>query len=403
MKILQICVEGNRGSTGIMAENIGKHLISLDNKSYIAHARFFRESESQIIKIGNFYDVLSHVFLTRVSDRHCFGSKKATKKLITEIKRINPDLIHLHHLHGYYVNIEILFSFLKEFKKPVVWTFHDCWSFTGHCAHFDFVGCSKWMTQCYECPQIREYPTSFFDRSRQNYIDKKKIFNSLENLTIVSVSTWLQNLVKQSFLSSLPNLVIHNGINLDIFKPVSSQFKDKYELKNKIVLMSSATSWSYKKGFNDLLRLSEILPKHYTIVIIGLSNSQIRSLPRNILGLPITENVSSLVEAYSSADIYLNLSYEETFGLTMIESMACGTPVIAYNCTSSPEIVNNEVGLLSKKGSIESLKDNIKKLESKLSKQLSDNCRDYVKKNYSAEKQLNSYSDLYYSLIYERK
>ena len=219
----------------------------------------------------------------------------------------------------------------------------------------------------------------------------------------MSVSTWLQNLVKQSFLSSLPNLVIHNGINLDIFKPVSSQFKDKYELKNKIVLMSSATSWSYKKGFNDLLRLSEILPKHYTIVIIGLSNSQIRSLPRNILGLPITENVSSLVEAYSSADIYLNLSYEETFGLTMIESMACGTPVIAYNCTSSPEIVNNEVGLLSKKGSIESLKDNIKKLESKLSKQLSDNCRDYVKKNYSAEKQLNSYSDLYYSLIYERK
>ena len=306
-------------------------------------------------------------------------------------------------MHGYYVNIEILFSFLKEFKKPVVWTFHDCWSFTGHCAHFDFVGCSKWMTQCYECPQIREYPTSFFDRSRQNYIDKKKIFNSLENLTIVSVSTWLQNLVKQSFLSSLPNLVIHNVINLDIFKPVSSQFKDKYELKNKIVLMSSATSWSYKKGFNDLLRLSEILPKHYTIVIIGLSNSQIRSLPRNILGLPITENVSSLVEAYSSADIYLNLSYEETFGLTMIESMACGTPVIAYNCTSSPEIVNNEVGLLSKKGSIESLKDNIKKLESKLSKQLSDNCRDYVKKNYSAEKQLNSYSDLYYSLIYERK
>ena len=151
------------------------------------------------------------------------------------------------------------------------------------------------------------------------------------------------------------------------------------------------------------MRLSEILPKHYTIVIIGLSNSQIRSLPRNILGLPITENVSSLVEAYSSADIYLNLSYEETFGLTMIESMACGTPVIAYNCTSSPEIVNNEVGLLSKKGSIESLKDNIKKLESKLSKQLSDNCRDYVKKNYSAEKQLNSYSDLYYSLIYERK
>lgn len=385
-----------------MAENIGKHLISLGHDSYISHARFFRESESEIIKIGNFYDVLSHVLLTRFTDRHCFGSKNATKKLITEIKRINPDLIHLHHLHGYYVNIEILFSFLKEFKKPVVWTFHDCWSFTGHCAHFDFIECNKWVTQCYECPQIKEYPSSFYDRSKQNYIDKKKIFNSLDNLTIVSVSNWLQRLVKKSFLSSLPNLVIHNGINLDIFKPVSSLFKDKYELNNKIVLLSSATSWTLKKGFNDFLRLSKILPKDYIIVIIGLSNSQIKSLPSNILGLPITENVFSLVEAYTAADIYLNLSYEETFGLTMIESMACGTPVIAYNCTSGPEIVNDEVGLISKKGSVENLKDNIEFLKSKLSKELSNNCRDYVKKNFSAEKQLNSYYDLYNSLIDER-
>lgn len=199
-RIFQISSEVNSGSVGRIAEQIGEQILANGWESYIAYARDNLPSKSKTIRIGNKLDIISHVLLTRLMDRHGFGSKRATLQLINKIKEIKPDIIQLQHVHGYFINIEILFNFLAEYNVPVVWTFHDCWSFTGHCAHFELVGCQKWQTKCYECPQIHQYPKSWVDNSTENFENKKKLFNSLEKLTIVPVSDWLQKEVKKSFL-----------------------------------------------------------------------------------------------------------------------------------------------------------------------------------------------------------
>ena len=202
-KLLQICVEGNRGSTGRLAESIGEEVLKNGWESFIAYGRFRRPSKSKLYKIGNFVDILFHALLTRILDRHGLGSVRATKKLINFIQQVNPDVIHLHHLHGYYVNIEVLFSYLANSNIPLIWTFHDCWSMTGHCTHFSHIDCDRWKSYCYKCPQKMEYPSSFFaDRSKMNYELKKELFSSVKKLTIVSVSNWLDNIVSISFLKS---------------------------------------------------------------------------------------------------------------------------------------------------------------------------------------------------------
>ena len=194
--IFQICVEGNTGSTGRIAEEIGILAIQKGWNSFIAYGRFPRPSKSNLIQIGTDFDVYLHGLETRLFDRHCLGSKTATHNLVKQIKEIKPDIIHLHHLHGYYINIEILFDFLANASIPVVWTFHDCWSVTGHCAYFDFAGCEKWKTECNNCPEKREYPASIFiDRSRKNYYLKKSLFTSVKKMVVVPVSDWLKNIV----------------------------------------------------------------------------------------------------------------------------------------------------------------------------------------------------------------
>ena len=218
--LFQICVEGNTGSTGRSAEEIGNLAIQKGWGSYIAFGRFPRPSNSHSIRIESNWGVYLHGLKTRLFDQHCLGSVNATRKLVRNIERIKPDIIHLHHLHGYYINIKILFEYLANTTIPVVWTFHDCWSFTGHCAHFDHIGCEKWKTECNHCPQKKEYPSSYLlDRSRKNFIEKRELFNSIRNLTIISVSRWLDEKVRVSFLSEKSRKVIYNGIDTDLFRP----------------------------------------------------------------------------------------------------------------------------------------------------------------------------------------
>ena len=216
--LLQINTTGNFGSTGRIAEELGNYVRSKGWKSYIAFARNPAKSESGLIKIGSKFDILWHVLMTRLFDKHGFFSILSTKKLIKKIRKIEPDIIHLHNIHGYFINVELLFHFLSNAKIPVVWTLHDCWSFTGHCTHFSYIGCDKWKTQCFECPQQKEYPASIFlDRSHKNYIDKRKIFNSVDNLQIITVSNWLENTLRQSFLKNHKFFTINNGFDLSVF------------------------------------------------------------------------------------------------------------------------------------------------------------------------------------------
>jgi len=396
--ILQICVEGNTGSTGTTAEAIGKIVIAQGWKSYIAYGRFKRPSESKTIKIGNTLSIFIHGLQTRFFDRHGMGSKCATKKLVQQIKEIKPDIIHLHHLHGYYINIEVLFEFLAKAEIPVIWTFHDCWSITGHCSHFDFVSCEKWKTECNHCPQIKEYPASLFaDRSRKNFYLKKKLFNSVENLTVVPVSNWLNKVIEKSFMGKLPRKVIYNGINIDLFSPLSQKntVRERFNIRQKFMILGLATTWSSRKGLQDFIELSKHIDANKIIVLVGLNSSQIKTLPQNIIGLQRTESQQELRDLYIASDVFMNLSVEETFGLTTAEALACGTPAIVYNATASPELVDENTGIVVEKQNIQSLLSAIEEIKSNGKSFYSNACRSRAIKLFDKDVRFNEYFDLY--------
>ena len=397
-KIIQICVEGNSGSTGTIAEAIGKIAISHGWESFIAHGRFTRPSESKTIKIGKSLGIFLHGLQTRFFDRHGLGSKHATEKLVEQIKEIKPDIIHLHHLHGYYINIEVLFEFLAKANIPVIWTFHDCWSITGHCTHFDFVGCEKWKTECNHCPQINEYPASLFiDRSRKNFYLKKKLFISVENLTVVSVSNWLNNVVGKSFMGKLSRKVIYNGIDLNMFSPnnLNNSIRERFIIGEKFIILGLATTWSNRKGLQDFIELSKHIDTNKIIILVGLSSSQIKTLPKNILGLQRTESQQELRDLYVACDVFINLSVEETFGLTTAEALACGTPAIVYNATASPELVDINTGIVVEKQNIKGLLLAIEEIKNNGKSYYTQACRSRAIDLFNKETRFNDYFDLY--------
>lgn len=399
--LLQINSVVNFGSTGRITEEIGQTAIGAGWKSYIAYGRNDRPSQSELIKIGNDWDIKMHGFQTRLFDRHGLGSRSATKELVGKIKEISPDIIHLHNIHGYYINIEILFNYLRNTSIPIIWTFHDCWPITGHCAHFTFVGCEKWKTQCYNCPQQKNYPSSWVvDRSEKNYNLKKELFTSLPNLTLVPVSNWLSEILKESYLQHYPLNVIHNGINTEVFKPSSDKvFRIKYSLENKFILLGVATSWGSKKGLYDFIELSKLLKTDYQIVLVGLTKKQIEQLPDNILGIERTESVKELAEIYSASDVFVNPTYEDSFPTTNLESLACGTPVITYKTGGSPEAIDELTGIVVEQGNIGKLIDAINKVKDKGKQSYSEACVNRAQRLYKKEDRYQEYIDLYGSLL----
>src|SRR5690554_1090286 len=377
MKILlQINSVVNSGSTGRIAEEIGQTAIAAGWESYIAYSRNERPSSSKLIRIGNDKNIKLHGLQTRLFDRHGLGSKDATTAFIRKVEDIKPDIVHLHNIHGYYINMEVLFLYLKKVNIPVIWTFHDCWPITGHCSHFTFVGCEKWKTQCYNCPQKTGYPASYLiDRSKKNFILKKELFNSLSNLTLVPVSQWLSGILKESFLQNYPIKVINNGVNTEVFRPSEvSDFRNKHGLIDKFVLIGVATSWGERKGLNDFIELSKLLDSDFQIVLVGLTKNQIDLLPDNILGIERTESVDALADIYATSDAFINPTYEDTFPTTNLESQACGTPVITYKTGGSPEAIDVSTGIVVEQGNIQDLVDAITLIKDNGKQYYSDAC-----------------------------
>lgn len=404
MKLLQINVTVNSGSTGRIAEEIGQTAIAAGWKSFVAYGRERNmQSKSETIRIGNNKDILFHGLQTRLFDNHSLGlsSKNSTKKFIKKIRKIKPDIIHLHNLHGYYLNIEILFNYLKTTDIPVVWTLHDCWPFTGHCAHFDYIGCEKWKKGCYDCPITKSYPASYLkDRSKKNYRDKKRLLNSLSNLTLVPVSNWLSNILKESFLNQFNKKVIINGVDTSVFKLIqNNNMCKKFNLQNKFVLLGVANLWDKRKGLYDYFELNKLLTGNYQLLLLGLNGKQINELPKGIIGIERTDSIDELVQCYNIADVVMNISYEETFGMTTIEGFACGTPSIVYNATASPELITPETGIIVKKGDISDLIKAIYKIKENGKGYYNKACVERAHKYYKKEDRYQEYIELYNSLL----
>ena len=363
MKILQINSVCGIRSTGRICTDLADVLERNGHECKIAYGREMvsERFKEYAVRIGSDLDVKFHALQSRIFDNAGFGSRLATEKFIEWAKEYDPDVIHLHNIHGYYINIEVLFNYLAEANKPIVWTLHDCWTFTGHCAHYSYVKCDKWKTGCHNCPQKKTYPSSFLlDASRKNWLKKRDLFTSVKNMKLVTPSKWLASQVVQSFLSKYPVMAIPNGIDLDVFKPTSSDFREKNGLVGKKIILGVASAWGPKKGLFDFVELSKQLDDDYKIVLVGLTEQQKKDLPSNILKITRTNDIHELAEIYTAADVFLNPSREETMGLTTVEAMACGTPVVVSNCTAVPEVVNLECGTILESLSPENIKKGIK-------------------------------------------
>ena len=393
MKVLQINSVCNVGSTGRIVTDIADLLRKNGYESYVAYG-CGKSNEPNSYLMENKLYLKFNILKTRLFGRHGFYNKRTTKKLIKWIDEVNPDIIHLHNLHGHYLNVEILFKYLKKLNKPVIWTLHDCWSFTGHCSYFDYIKCNRWIAGCYSCPQKHEYPNSwFFDRSKKNWEEKKRLFTSLNDLTIVTPSYWLANLVKESFLKKYEVDVIPNGIDLTKFKPIKSDFRNKYHIKGKIVL-AVAFYWDIRKGFNYLPEIAKKLGENYTIIVVGVNKNQKRNLPKNIIAISKTNDIQQLIELYSIADVFINPTLEDNFPTVNLEALACGTPVITFKTGGSIEAIDENCGCIVNQGDIKTLISKIKEICEKPKFEKINKCVNKAK-SYDKNRQLYKYIELY--------
>ena len=401
-KLLQINSTANWGSTGKIAEQIGERAMAHGWESYIAYGRYSNHSNSNLIRIGSRIGQAWHLIISRLFDKHGLGSRCATKKLISKIEKIKPDIIHLHNIHGYYINYRILFEYLNSTNIPVVWTLHDCWSFTGHCAHFVSANCMRWRDgMCEKCPLKGNYPKSFADSSTMNFRLKQRLFASNPNIHIVAVSKWLAEQTKQSYLGHQNIRYIYNGVDTSLFIPQDPKhIVHKYELDGKTILLGVASAWDDDKGLSDYIVLRKKLSDRYVIIIVGLAEEKINKLPKGIIGISLTQSINELVEFYSVADIVLSLSRAETFGLTIAEGMACGTPAVVYNNTAQPELITHDTGLIVEKtGDIDGVICAIKEIEKKGKAHYSEACRKRVEAHFNKNKCYLQYIELYKEII----
>ncbi|MEW6605940.1 MAG: glycosyltransferase [bacterium] len=350
MRIIQINSVFGRGSTGRIAANIHNFLKQEGYESYVFYGRGKKSKQDNVKKFGNNISFIIHVILSRLFDMHGLSSHHSTKKMIKNIDSIRPDVIHLHNIHGYYLNFNLLFKYLKKnFDGKIIWTLHDCWSFTGHCAYYTFANCDKWNTKCHDCPEIKSYPKSLTDHSEKNFIMKKKTFSGLKNLTIVTPSLWLNLELNKSFLSQYNKMVINNGVDTSIFTKRVSALRERFNIQKKFIILGVANIWDKRKGLKYLIELSKIISDTEVIIIIGLTKSQIRVLPKNVIGIERTENSIELAEFYSISDVYVNPTLEDNYPTTNLEALCCETPVITFNTGGSPEMVGMNGIILNEK------------------------------------------------------
>ncbi len=348
-RLIQINTVCN-GSTGKIMGNIQKKANEEGYQTLSIYGRRKGYKDLECKKVGGFLSFWFHVGITTVFDLHGYGSYFKTKKIVRILKKENPDIIHLHNIHGYYLNYIVLFKYLKnEFAGKLFWTLHDCWPFTGHCPYFTFAKCDKWEKHCFNCPNKTKYPTSIFlDRSFKNYKEKKELFTGMKNLTIITPSDWLNNIVKKSFLKDYNIITIQNGIDLSIFKPTKNdKVLKKYNIpKDKKIILGVASIWEERKGLKDFIKLSSRLENEYQIVLVGLTKKQIKQLPNNIIGIKRTENQLELAALYTYAYAFVNPTYEDNYPTVNLEAIACGTPTLTYNTGGCKEQIDNNVGFI---------------------------------------------------------
>lgn len=393
MKVLQINATYGSGSTGKICYSVAKLMDKENIENLTLYSQGELKSENAVkIKNKTYYKI--QALKSRVFGNYGFNSSLATKEIIRQIKEFSPDIVHLHNIHGHNVNLKTLFTFFK--KNPEIklfWTFHDCWAFTGYCTYYTMAKCYKWQSECSHCKQKKEY-SWFFDKSKKLFNRKKELFTGL-NLTIVTPSEWLAGEVKKSFMKDYPVKVINNGIDLSVFKPTESDFREKHGIdKDKFLLSGVAFGWGERKGLDVFIELSKRLDKNkYAIVLVGGNAETGKILPKDIISIRRTQNQTELAEIYTACDLFVNPTREENYPTVNMESIACGTPVITFKTGGSPEIINEKTGAVVDCDDINGL---IKEIE-RIRKERPFTKEDCVLRaeEFDADKKFKEYTELY--------
>lgn len=386
-------------STGRIMKEIGEIAQAAGWESYIAYSGArdgVPQHSSHLIPVGNKLDLAVHAVATRLFDAHGLVSHRATKQLIRRIREIDPDIIHIHNVHGYWLNYPLLCQYLRESGKPVIWTVHDCWLYTGHCYYYSAVRCNKWQTGCGHCPQKRAFPASWvFDRSARNWRDKQHALGSLERLTIVPVSDWIRQEMSHSFLSDKPFQVIHNGIDLDVFHPDTTGA----ERPAGIVILGVATLWHEQKGVRDFIDLAGRLHEGERLLLVGrMSEEQRAAFPAGVEFIERTENAAKLAALYARATAFVNPTWQDNYPTVNLEAIACGTPVVTYRTGGSVEAVTEGTGFVVEQGDVQGLLDRVRELAAEDRQAVAERCRAHALQHFSKQERYQDYIRLYESL-----
>ena len=409
MKVLQINTRYyNGGSTGRITFDLKKVMEANGIESYVAFGFGYNAKDNEkdtVYRIESDRELFISKLWTKATGHHGFNNKRETKRLLAWIDEIKPDIIHMHNIHNHYVNIRMLLRYIADKNIPCVLTMHDCWTFTGHCAYFDFSGCDKWKTGCNHCPSLRDYPKTFapIDPSSWNYKMKKKLFAPL-NITFVSPSQWLCNLQQQSFLKDKPCVVINNGVDMSVFHPIKSNVREEYGIGNRKMILAVAGGLAKRKGKDYLLKLPSLLNDDEVLVLVGLKNGQETLLPttNKVIGIQRTKTPDELVGLYSEADVFINPTLEDNFPTTNIEALACGTPVVTFRTGGSWECVDDATGRVAEKGDIVDLLDKIRDVLSKGKMHFKEACVRKALEMYNKDIQYRKYIELYCKILKEK-
>ena len=385
MKVVQINSVCGIGSTGGITIQLSNAMSENNIENYILYT--YNSYDYYLgIRYSNKHKIKFNALCSHILGNYGFNSKSSTKKLIKHLKKINPDIVHIHNIHGHDLHLGMLFKYLKKMGVKVIFTLHDCWLFTGYCVHFDSIGCDKWQTQCKKCPQRKRY-SWFFDKSEKLYKRKKALFTSLDDVTIVSPSQWLADLAKKSFLGKFPVKVIYNGIDLDVFKPIESDFRDKHNLENKKIVLGIP-----KGRLNGFIELAKLLDDEYKLVLVGLNETDIKKLPDNVIGIGYQPH-SELAKIFTASNVYVNTTLEDTFPTVNLEALACGTPVVTFNTGGSPEAIDEKTGILVEKGNIKAVYNAVKEICNGPDR--SADCIERANRLYNKHDRFKEYIDLY--------
>lgn len=405
MRVLQINTFYLYGSTGRIMYDLKKVMETNGIQSYAAFGHGYNptaEEQDTVYRIVSDCGLLISKFWTKTTGHHGFNNKSETKRLLKWIDEVKPDIIHMHNIHNHYLNIRILLEYIAEKHIPCVLTMHDCWTFTGHCAYFDYSGCNKWKTGCEHCPSLRDYPKTFapIDPSSWNYKMKKKLFAPL-NITFVSPSQWLCDLQRLSFLKDKPCVVINNGVDTEVFRPIKSNVREEYGIGNRKMILAVAGGLAPRKGREYLLKLPTLLHDDEVLVLVGLQKGQDALLPNTpkVIGINRTKTSDELVGLYSEADIFINPTLEDNFPTTNIEALACGTPIVAFSSGGSTEVITSSTGIAVEPRDMDGLLSAIREVLAKGKSHYTNACRKKAVTDYNKDVQYGKYIELYNKII----